>query len=108
MPNKPTIYRPHQRPAPLTPRATAAMRGYGSRWNRARLSFLDLHPCCAECEREGRDVEAKVVDHVVPHKGDQDLFWDEANWQALCKPCHDSKTANEDGGFGRTPTTRGQ
>lgn len=25
------------------------------------------------------------------------LFWDEANWQPLCKPCHDQKTAREDG-----------
>jgi 5-methylcytosine-specific restriction protein A len=23
------------------------------------------------------------------------LFWDEDNWQALCKPCHDRKTAVE-------------
>jgi len=29
------------------------------------------------------------------------MFWDERNWQALCKPCHDAKTAREDGGFGR-------
>lgn len=28
-------------------------------------------------------------------------MWDECNWQPLCKPCHDSKTAREDGGFGR-------
>ncbi|WP_456243258.1 HNH endonuclease [Thermacetogenium phaeum] len=37
----------------------------------------------------------------MPHKGDRQLFWDESNWQALCKPCHDSKTAREDGGWGK-------
>jgi 5-methylcytosine-specific restriction protein A len=40
-------------------------------------------------------VLATVVDHIVPHRGDQRLFWDEANWAALCKPCHDAKTARE-------------
>jgi 5-methylcytosine-specific restriction protein A len=28
------------------------------------------------------------------------LFWDKRNHQALCKRCHDEKTASEDGGFG--------
>jgi predicted ATPase len=27
-------------------------------------------------------VQATVVDHVMPHRGDQRLFWDEANWGA--------------------------
>jgi 5-methylcytosine-specific restriction protein A len=52
---------------------------------------------------EARDevVAAVVVDHIIPHKGDKALFWDSGNWQALCKRCHDVKTATEDGGFGR-------
>ncbi len=44
---------------------------------------------------------ADVVDHIIPHKGDQSLFWDSSNWQPLCKHHHDQKTAREDGGFGR-------
>jgi 5-methylcytosine-specific restriction protein A len=36
-----------------------------------------------------------VVDHVVPHRGDAVLFWNKRNWAALCKPCHDAKTARE-------------
>lgn len=44
-------------------------------------------------ERQGRTVVATVVDHIVPHKGDKRLFWDSKNWQALCKPCHDSVKA---------------
>lgn len=43
---------------------------------------------------------ASVVDHVIPHRGDKALFWDSDNWQPLCKPCHDRKTAAQDGGFG--------
>ncbi len=42
-----------------------------------------------------------VCDHIVPHKGDQRLFWDPENRQTLCEHCHNRKTALEDGGFGR-------
>jgi 5-methylcytosine-specific restriction endonuclease McrA len=45
---------------------------------------------CVEHERRGLVVASTIVDHVVPHEGDQGLFWDTDNWQALCKPCHDS------------------
>lgn len=43
---------------------------------------------------------ATVVDHVIPHRGDMELFWDSDNWQSMHKQCHDKKTASEDGGFG--------
>jgi 5-methylcytosine-specific restriction protein A len=33
------------------------------------------------------------------------LFWDNTNWQAMAKECHDAKTAREDGGFGRAQAT---
>jgi 5-methylcytosine-specific restriction protein A len=82
-------------------RGTAAQRGYNAAWRRARLAFLREHPWCVMCEQEGRLRPAEVVDHIVPHKGDWRLFWDQSNWQALCKHHHDSKTAREDGGFGR-------
>jgi 5-methylcytosine-specific restriction protein A len=42
----------------------------------------------------------EVVDHIIPHRGDQNLFWAEWNLQALSKRQHDTKTATEDGGFG--------
>ena len=77
-------------------RADASGRGYGSRWRKARKHFLKLHPLCKKCREQGRFVKAEVVDHIVPHRGDEKLFWDESNWQALCKRCHDSKTMTED------------
>ena len=58
---------------------SAAERGYGSRWNKARKRFLEKHPLCVECMKEGRYVKATDVDHVVPHRGDPVLFWDESN-----------------------------
>jgi 5-methylcytosine-specific restriction protein A len=47
------------------------------------------------CRAAGCIEPSTTVDHIVPHRGDQKLFWDEANWAALCKPCHDAKTARE-------------
>jgi hypothetical protein len=42
-----------------------------------------------------------VVDHVIPHRGDPRLFWDEANLQAVSKVYHDSvKQAQERGAAG--------
>ncbi|GEO27037.1 hypothetical protein AAC03nite_28220 [Alicyclobacillus acidoterrestris] len=81
-----------------TERKSSAQRGYDSRWRKARLAYLKKHPLCVECEREGRLTPATVVDHIVPHKGDKALFWDSANWQPMCKPHHDAKTAREDMG----------
>ena len=75
-------------------RESAAERGYDARWRRARARFLRAHPLCADCQREGRLIPASVVDHIVPHRGDAALFWDQANWQPLCKPCHDKKTGS--------------
>ncbi|WP_083300751.1 HNH endonuclease [Jeongeupia sp. USM3] len=81
-------------------RGSAASRGYNSRWRKARETFLCRHPLCAECERQDRVTAAEVVDHIIPHRGDQALFWDTSNWQSLCRSCHSAKTAAEDGGFG--------
>lgn len=77
------------RPATWRTGKTAAQRGYGYRWQKARLTFLREHPLCAMCQRRGKVTPSTVVDHIVPHRGDQAKFWDTSNWQALCKPCHD-------------------
>lgn len=66
------------------------MKLYGRRWERARRMFLTYHPRCRMCEERGKLMRSEVVDHIVPHRGDVDLFWDEGNWQALCASCHNS------------------
>ena len=85
-------------------RGSAYERGYGSRWQKASKAWLRSHPLCQcpDCQ-EGklRTIAATVVDHIIPHKGDMRLFWDNTNWQSMSKTCHDIKTAREDGGFGR-------
>jgi 5-methylcytosine-specific restriction protein A len=84
-------------------RGSSSERGYGGKWRRAREAFLSRHPLC-ECPECGagaiRALAATIVDHIVPHRGDAKLFWNQKNWQAMAKPCHDAKTAREDGGFG--------
>ena len=52
------------------------------------------------CEREGRLTSATEADYIKAHKGNRKLSWDRKNWQSLCKSCHSTKTASEDGGFG--------
>ena len=86
-------------------RLAPSRRGYNARWQCGRLAFLAAHPTCEcpECVASGAPLMAEVVDHIKPHKGDQKLFWDKNNWQAMSKRCHDRKTAREDGGFGNTP-----
>ncbi|MEN6567187.1 MAG: HNH endonuclease signature motif containing protein [Veillonellales bacterium] len=81
-------------------RGSSNQRGYNSRWQKYRVSFLRSHPLCAECERQGKLTPATVVDHIKPHKGNMRLFWDPSNHQSLCKQCHDTKTAKEDGRWG--------
>jgi len=73
-------------------RKNATDRGYDSRWRKARRQYLMRSPLCVECLGKDRTAAATVVDHIVDHKGDQGLFWDESNWRALCKSCHDAKT----------------
>lgn len=65
-------------------------RMYGTKqWFRLRHHQLKDHPWCAFCAQVGRRSLATIVDHKTPHRGDEQLFYDERNLQSLCKPCHD-------------------
>ena len=75
---------------------SASSRGYGKRWQQVRKRYLEVHPLCAECMKQGLYVKASDVDHIIPHRGDSDLFWDQSNWQPLCHRHHSMKTARED------------
>ena len=77
---------------------SANERGYTYRWQQQSKAFLRAHPLCAECMRKDppQYTQATVVDHIRPHRGNRALFWDQSNWQPLCKECHDLKTGRED------------
>ena len=68
---------------------------HSTRWRDAIEGFKAKHPLCAECERHGRVTPVYLVDHIRPHEGNYDLFWDEANWQSMCNPCHEEKHKGE-------------
>jgi len=80
-------------------RPNANARGYGRRWGKASKQYLSFHPLCVICYREGVVAPATLVDHIIPHRGDYNKFWDRSNWQSLCSRHHSIKTAKEDGGF---------
>ena len=86
-------------------RGTFRERGYNARWDRRSVLFRKRYPLCgmrpgnrrpvmSECYERGIVTLAQQVDHVVPHKGNAGLFWDElGNWQSLCAACGARKTA---------------
>lgn len=69
---------------------------YGTkRWQALRDEVLARDPLCRceLCQAGARRVRpSTVVDHIVPHRGDPDLFWSRENLQGLAKTCHDRKT----------------
>lgn len=60
------------------------------RWTKLSRAFRERHPLCAECEKQGRITPSQVVDHIIPAEVCDD-FWDETNWQALCRKCNAEK-----------------
>lgn len=81
----------------------ATVRGWykSARWQALRLEVLvrDLYTC----QQTGVMLMGKapapnspVVHHRVPHKGDEQLFWDITNLQAVSKAWHDSEGQSEE------------
>ena len=64
---------------------------YDTRWTKYRFRFLHHNPKCYCCPQD-----SSVVDHVRPHKGDIDLFWNITNHIPLCQVCHNTITAKFD------------
>jgi len=78
-------------------RLPSSQRGYNATWRKLRDRFVKEHPLCAECLKQGIITPGAEVDHIIPHRGDQELFFDMENLQHLCTPCHTAKTIKEGG-----------
>lgn len=55
-----------------------------------RPAIMREQPLCVFCTQKGKTTSTQIVDHIIPHKGDWELFADKNNLQGLCKKCHDS------------------
>ena len=76
------------------PAYALAHRWYKSaRWQRLRREVLYTEPLCRSCLARGRKTPTREIDHIVKHDNNPGRFWDRANLQGLCKPCHTIKTA---------------
>lgn len=58
-----------------------------ARWRKISRQQKAEHPLCEMCLAKGAVIAAEVADHVVPHRGDYQLFWF-GDLQSLCWSCH--------------------
>ena len=67
-------------------RDPVAKRRYGRAWKRIRDRYMNAHPLCERCQRDGRLVKAEQVHHIKPlaEGGDHS----ENNLMSLCSSCH--------------------
>ncbi|MBI1347232.1 HNH endonuclease [bacterium] len=57
-------------------------------WKRVRVQVLATDPVCRVCT----NAIATEVDHIIPHRGNCDLFHDLDNLQPICHRCHTGKS----------------
>lgn len=62
------------------------------RWERRSKLQLKQFPLCKMCLDRGIVTPANVADHIIPHRGDQQLFWF-GELQSLCHHHHSSDKA---------------
>ena len=62
-----------------------------ARWKRLRAAtFLKDMYQCQMCKRAEHNTSKLVADHIKPHRGRLELFWDASNIWTLCASCHSS------------------
>jgi hypothetical protein len=59
------------------------------------------HHFCRMCDHERKITAATVVDHIVAHRGNSELFWNPDNWQPLCQHHHNSAKQSEERSINR-------
>lgn len=69
-----------------------------------RPAQLMREPFCRKCAKRGLRTKAEHVDHIIPFRGNWQLFVSPDNHQSLCAVCHGQKTAEETRKKNRTKT----
>jgi 5-methylcytosine-specific restriction endonuclease McrA len=65
---------------------------YDNEWTKYTFRFKHYNPRCYACGSNNKI----HVDHVVAHKGNEQLFWNTTNHIPLCHSCHSFVTASFD------------
>ena len=72
-----------------------------ARWQRLRerVFLRDLYTCQRTgvlCGGKHPSPDSPIADHIRPHRGDPEKFWDEANVHTVSKAYHDSQKQAEE------------
>jgi 5-methylcytosine-specific restriction endonuclease McrA len=68
----------------------------GKRWSALRMQQLTRVPLCERCRKRKKLTPATVVHHVEPHRGDPVKFFNPANLESSCAPCHDGEAQSDE------------
>lgn len=70
-----------------------------ARWKKLRWATLTRDRfTCQRCGKLEGDTSKLVADHVLPHRGDEKLFWD-GDLTTLCATCHSGAKQREERGL---------
>ena len=99
MPKRPKAFRPRlaRQQAKRTSSAPLRKWRYTKPNGLREFAKVRVDMMCEECKRQGRITPGEEVDHIIPRQLRPDLTYDPDNLQYLCKPCHQAKTAKEQG-----------
>lgn len=75
-------------------------RGYNNVWANFSKAYRQENPYCVSERHYGQRVPATDVDHIDGGGPNGTRGYDPTNLAGYCHPCHSSKTARFDGGFG--------
>lgn len=65
------------------------------RWRDLKRQQLTATPYCTICGAKRSDGAQLQVHHVIPPRGDEDIFYDSGNLQVICLTCHRKITGSE-------------
>lgn len=64
-----------------------------TKWRGIATRYLIKNTMCVHCKAKGIWHPATDVDHIIELEDNWDLRYTKSNFQALCKSCHNRKTA---------------
>jgi 5-methylcytosine-specific restriction protein A len=77
------------------PTTSRHQRGYGTAHDKMRAMLISTVILCEECARQGRSTPGTIADHIKPLS--RGGTGERSNYQLLCQPCSDAKTAADKG-----------